>query len=189
VALPGRRGRRSFYGPKIDFKIKDSIGRTWQCSTLQVDPNLPERFKLEYVARTARASAPSCCTGPCSAPWSVFSASWSSTTPAAFPCGWPRCRCASSPSRPTPTPTRRRSWSACARRLPRGDGPRLRQDQRQGAPGPAPEDPFFAGLGAQRGGKRQVAIRRFGSQDSPVMALDAFVDLAKAEVLRKGKAD
>ena len=43
-------GGGAFYGPKIDFKIKDSIGRTWQCSTLQVDPNLPERFQMEYVA-------------------------------------------------------------------------------------------------------------------------------------------
>ena len=43
-------GGGAFYGPKIDFRIKDSIGRTWQCSTLQVDPNLPERFKMEYTA-------------------------------------------------------------------------------------------------------------------------------------------
>jgi threonyl-tRNA synthetase len=43
-------GGGAFYGPKIDFKIKDSIGRTWQCSTLQLDWNLPERFKMQYVA-------------------------------------------------------------------------------------------------------------------------------------------
>lgn len=39
----------AFYGPKIDFEIKDSLGRWWQLSTIQVDFNLPERFKLEYV--------------------------------------------------------------------------------------------------------------------------------------------
>ena len=51
-------GGGAFYGPKIDFKIKDSIGRTWQCSTLQVDPNLPERFQLEYVAADGTRKRP-----------------------------------------------------------------------------------------------------------------------------------
>jgi threonyl-tRNA synthetase len=42
-------GGGAFYGPKIDIKIKDAIGRSWQCSTIQVDFNLPERFNIEYV--------------------------------------------------------------------------------------------------------------------------------------------
>ena len=42
-------GGGAFYGPKIDVKIKDSLGRSWQCSTLQLDFNLPERFDLTYV--------------------------------------------------------------------------------------------------------------------------------------------
>jgi len=50
-------GGGAFYGPKIDVKIQDAIGRKWQCSTIQLDFNLPERFELEYVARTARATA------------------------------------------------------------------------------------------------------------------------------------
>jgi threonyl-tRNA synthetase len=41
-------GEGVFYGPKIDIKIRDSLGRSWQCSTIQVDFNLPERFDLEY---------------------------------------------------------------------------------------------------------------------------------------------
>ena len=41
-------GDGAFYGPKIDIKVKDAIGRTWQCSTVQVDFNLPERFNLTY---------------------------------------------------------------------------------------------------------------------------------------------
>jgi threonyl-tRNA synthetase len=43
-------GGGAFYGPKIDLKIEDAIGRMWQCSTIQLDFNLPERFNLEYVA-------------------------------------------------------------------------------------------------------------------------------------------
>jgi len=41
-------GDGAFYGPKIDFKIKDAIGRSWQCSTVQLDFNLPVRFGLKY---------------------------------------------------------------------------------------------------------------------------------------------
>lgn len=43
------RGGGAFYGPKIDLKLLDSLGREWQCSTVQVDFNLPERFDLQYV--------------------------------------------------------------------------------------------------------------------------------------------
>ncbi len=44
-------GEGVFYGPKIDIKIKDQIGRSWQCSTIQVDFNLPERFEMSYVGK------------------------------------------------------------------------------------------------------------------------------------------
>ena len=43
-------GGGAFYGPKIDLKIKDVLGRSWQCSTVQVDFNLPKRFDLEYIS-------------------------------------------------------------------------------------------------------------------------------------------
>ena len=43
-------GGGAFYGPKIDLKIKDVLGRSWQCSTIQVDFNLPKRFDLEYIS-------------------------------------------------------------------------------------------------------------------------------------------
>ena len=42
-------GDGAFYGPKIDFHLEDSIGRTWQCGTIQLDMNLPERFDLTYT--------------------------------------------------------------------------------------------------------------------------------------------
>ena len=42
-------GDGAFYGPKIDFHLKDCLGRTWQCGTIQLDFQLPERFELEYV--------------------------------------------------------------------------------------------------------------------------------------------
>lgn len=48
----------AFYGPKIDFEIKDSLERWWQLSTIQVDFNLPERFKLEYVDKDGERKRP-----------------------------------------------------------------------------------------------------------------------------------
>jgi len=48
LAYEVNEGDGAFYGPKIDFKIKDAIGRTWQCSTIQLDFNLPHRFELKY---------------------------------------------------------------------------------------------------------------------------------------------
>ncbi|RGE21520.1 threonine--tRNA ligase [Leucobacter sp. wl10] len=51
-------GEAAFYGPKIDLKTRDAIGRTWQLSTVQVDPNLPERFGLEYTGADGEKHRP-----------------------------------------------------------------------------------------------------------------------------------
>ncbi|MFM7228469.1 MAG: threonine--tRNA ligase [Cyanobacteriota bacterium] len=51
-------GGGAFYGPKIDLKIEDAIGRLWQCSTVQLDFNLPERFDLHYVAADGSRQRP-----------------------------------------------------------------------------------------------------------------------------------
>ena len=51
-------GEGAFYGPKIDIKIKDAIGRAWQCSTVQFDFNLPERFDLYYTDRDGERKRP-----------------------------------------------------------------------------------------------------------------------------------
>ena len=48
-ALVPDPGGAAFYGPKLDFMVKDALGRRWQLGTIQVDYNLPERFELEYV--------------------------------------------------------------------------------------------------------------------------------------------
>ncbi|MBF0491367.1 MAG: threonine--tRNA ligase [Deltaproteobacteria bacterium] len=51
-------GEGVFYGPKIDVKVKDVLGRMWQCSTVQVDFNLPDRFKIEYVGEDGNRHQP-----------------------------------------------------------------------------------------------------------------------------------
>ena len=51
-------GDGAFYGPKLDFHIKDSLGRVWQCGTIQLDMNLPERFDLTYVDANGEKQRP-----------------------------------------------------------------------------------------------------------------------------------
>lgn len=51
-------GEAAFYGPKLDFMVKDALGRRWQLGTIQVDYNLPERFKLEYIGADNQAHRP-----------------------------------------------------------------------------------------------------------------------------------
>ncbi len=51
-------GEGVFYGPKIDIKIKDVLGRSWQCSTIQVDFNLPERFEVSYIGEDGKEHQP-----------------------------------------------------------------------------------------------------------------------------------
>ena len=51
-------GDGAFYGPKIDFHLEDSIGRTWQCGTIQLDFQLPQRFELEYMGADGEKHRP-----------------------------------------------------------------------------------------------------------------------------------
>jgi threonyl-tRNA synthetase len=51
-------GEGVFYGPKIDVKIKDALGRSWQCTTIQVDFNLPERFDVNYIDENGKKARP-----------------------------------------------------------------------------------------------------------------------------------
>jgi threonyl-tRNA synthetase len=51
-------GEGAFYGPKIEYTLKDALGRPWQCGTIQVDPNMPERLGAEYVTETSERKHP-----------------------------------------------------------------------------------------------------------------------------------
>ena len=51
-------GDGAFYGPKLDYHIEDSLGRTWQCGTIQLDMNLPERFEIDYVGEDGQKHRP-----------------------------------------------------------------------------------------------------------------------------------
>lgn len=56
--IPVNEGDGAFYGPKLDFHLKDSIGRTWQCGTIQLDFQLPQRFEAEYTGADGEKHRP-----------------------------------------------------------------------------------------------------------------------------------
>lgn len=58
VSYSINEGDGAFYGPKLDFHLKDSIGRTWQCGTIQLDFQLPQRFNAEYIGADGKAHRP-----------------------------------------------------------------------------------------------------------------------------------
>lgn len=58
MAYEVNEGDGAFYGPKIDFKVKDAIGRTWQCATIQLDFNMPERFDIKYQDKDGQLKTP-----------------------------------------------------------------------------------------------------------------------------------
>jgi threonyl-tRNA synthetase len=58
ISYERMEGEAAFYGPKIDIKIEDAIGRLWQLGTVQLDFNLPERFELEYTAKDNKPHRP-----------------------------------------------------------------------------------------------------------------------------------
>ena len=58
MSYPIFEGEGAFYGPKLEYVLRDAIGRDWQCGTLQVDYNLPERFKSTYVDASGEKQAP-----------------------------------------------------------------------------------------------------------------------------------
>ena len=86
-------GEGAFYGPKIDIKIKDSLGRAWQCSTIQVDFHNPSRFELEYIGEDGKR-APAGDGPPRAArqPGAVLRRADRALRAARSRCGWRRCR-------------------------------------------------------------------------------------------------
>ena len=58
ISFEVNEGDGAFYGPKLDFHLADSLGRTWQCGTVQLDSQLPERFELEYTGEDGQKHRP-----------------------------------------------------------------------------------------------------------------------------------
>jgi threonyl-tRNA synthetase len=179
-------GGGAFYGPKIDFNIKDSLGRAWQCSTLQVDPNLPERFKLEYVAADGTRKRPimlhRALLGSLERFFGILIEHYAGAFPLWLAPVQARILTITSDAEP---------YAATVLERLQNEGFRVESDlsndkiNAKVRLAQLQKIPFSLVLGRKEAESGQVAVRRFGQQESPVMALDAFIALAKAEVQAK----
>lgn len=110
-------GEAAFYGPKLDFMVKDAIGRKWQLGTIQVDYNLPERFKLEYTAEDNSKKTPVMIHRAPFGSLERFTAVLIEHTAGHFPCGSLLTRSLSCLSRRSTTTTPRRCRSTSTQRM------------------------------------------------------------------------
>jgi threonyl-tRNA synthetase len=179
-------GGGAFYGPKIDFKIKDSIGRTWQCSTLQVDPNLPERFKLEYNAADGTRKRPIMLHRALLGSLERFFGILVEHYAGAFP-AW----LAPLQARVLTITGDADAYAQSVVEKLRAAGLRVEADTssdkinakvRQAQ---VDKIPYSLVVGKKEAESGQVALRRRASMDNLVMGLDEFIAMAKLEVAEK----
>ena len=175
-------GGGAFYGPKIDFRIKDSIGRTWQCSTLQVDFNLPQRFKMEYVAADGTRKQPVMLHRALMGSLERFFGILLEHYAGAFPV-W----LAPVQARILTITNEADAYAAQVLEKLRAAGLRAETDDSSEKINAKVRKvqmdkvPFALAVGKKEAETGQVAVRRYGSQDSQVMALDEFIQLALLE--------
>lgn len=179
-------GGGAFYGPKIDFKIKDSIGRTWQCSTLQVDPNLPERFKLEYVASDGSRKRPimlhRALLGSLERFFGILVEHYAGAFPVWLAPVQARVLSITEEAKPYAESVLQRLQAAGLRVELDASGEKINAKVRQAQ---LDKVPYSLVVGKKEAESGQVALRRRASMDNTVMGLDDFLTLAAQEVASK----
>jgi threonyl-tRNA synthetase len=179
-------GGGAFYGPKIDFRIKDSIGRMWQCSTLQVDPNLPERFKLEYVASDGTRKRPimlhRALLGSLERFFGILVEHYAGAFPVWLAPVQARVLTITSDAADYAKQVLEKLEAAGLRVELDDSGEKINAKVRQAQ---VDKVPYSLVVGKKEAESGQVALRRRASMDNQVMGLDAFIALAMDEVAKK----
>jgi threonyl-tRNA synthetase len=179
-------GGGAFYGPKIDFKIKDSIGRAWQCSTLQVDFDLPQRFKMEYVAADGTRKQPVMLHRALLGSLERFFGTLIEHYAGVFPL-WlapvqARVLTITSDVDAFAQATVAKLQAAGFRVEADTSGDKINAKVRDAQ---MAKIPYLLVVGRKEAEAGQVAVRRHGQQDSQVMSLDDFMAQAGDEVRQK----
>ena len=147
-------GDGAFYGPKLDFHLADSLGRTWQCGTIQLDSQLPERFELEYVGADNEKHRPIMIHRVVLGSIERFIGVITEHFAGAFPT-WLAPVQGAPHHRPGGGVRRPGGRQAGRAGLPGGDRPPQREDRLQDPPGPVGEGALYAGGGRQGGRDRR----------------------------------
>jgi threonyl-tRNA synthetase len=181
-------GDGAFYGPKIDFDITDAIGRKWQCATIQLDYNAPERFELEYIGADNTVHRPVVIHRAIFGSFERFIAILIEHYTGAFPL-W----LAPVQAVVLPIADRHLPYAASAQEQLRRAGLRVDLDERQEKIGYKIREaqlqkvPYMLVVGDREVETSTVSVRERSGGDKGASAIDAFVAAARDEVARKGQ--
>lgn len=176
-------GEAAFYGPKLDFMVKDALGRRWQLGTIQVDYNLPERFELEYVGSDNQKHRPVMIHRAPFGSLERFVAVLIEHTAGRFPL-W------LTPEQAIVLPISDKFVDAChdVVRLLKNSDIRASVDERNEKIGRKIRDaelakfPFMLVVGEKEAASGSVSVREHGQGDLGTMSAQAFADLVNAKV-------
>jgi threonyl-tRNA synthetase len=181
-------GDGAFYGPKIDFDVTDAIGRKWQCATIQLDYQIPERFELKYVGADNAEHRPVVIHRAIFGSFERFIAMIIEHYAGAFPL-W----LAPLQARVLPIADRHLDYSRQVLASLTAAGIRADLDERQEKIGYKIREaqlqkiPYMLVVGDREAAEGTVAVRTRTGGDQGAQAVSAFVDAALEEVKRKGR--
>ena len=175
-------GDGAFYGPKLDFHIQDSLGRTWQCGTIQLDYQLPGRFDLEYIGADGEKHCPVMIHRVVFGSIERFIGVITEHFAGAFPT-W----LAPVQVKVLPITDRAADYADCVAKRLDAAGFRVETDRRNEKIGKKIREaqlekvPYMLVVGDKEAESGQVAVRTRAGGDQGVMALDAFLAALKEE--------
>ena len=181
-------GDGAFYGPKIDFHLRDSIGRTWQCGTIQLDMSLPEKFDLTYVGEDGEKHRPIMLHRVVYGSVERFIGILIENYAGAFPV-W----MAPVQVRILPITERHAAYAEQLRQQMFGLGIRVEVDDRNEKTGykiresQVKKTPYTLVVGDQEQENNTVALRKYGEKDSTVMSVDDFIALAQEKIAARAQ--
>jgi threonyl-tRNA synthetase len=180
-------GDGAFYGPKIDFDVVDAIGRKWQCATIQLDYQMPERFDLKYVGADNAEHRPVVIHRAIFGSFERFIALLIEHYAGAFPL-W----LAPVQARILPIADRHAEYARSVRDRLKAAGLRVETDERQDKIGYKIREaqlqkiPYMLVTGDREAAEGAVAVRSRSEGDLGSRPLDAFIEAALLEAGRKG---
>lgn len=181
-------GDGAFYGPKIDFHLRDSIGRTWQCGTIQLDMSLPEKFDLTYVGEDGEKHRPIMLHRVVYGSVERFIGILIENYAGAFPV-W----MAPVQVRILPITERHAAYAEQLRQQMFGLGIRVEVDDRNEKTGykiresQVKKTPYTLVVGDQERENNTVALRKYGEKDSTVMSVDDFIALVQEKIAARAQ--
>ena len=179
-------GDGAFYGPKLDYHIEDSLGRTWQCGTIQLDMNLPERFQIEYVGEDGQKHRTIMIHRACFGSMERFIGILTEHYAGAFPT-W----MAPVQVKVLPISEKHVEYANQLAKQMRHDYVRVEVDDRNEKIGYKIREarlertPYILVVGEKEAENNQVSVRSRKNDDEGAMDLNAFVDRIVSEVANK----